>query len=51
MSAFGVASIVGIFYYGYSVFSLVAGAAMDAFGPRKFLPITALLVGSVDGFF
>ena len=45
MSAFGVASIVGIFYYGYSVFSLVAGAAMDAFGPRKFLPITALLVG------
>lgn len=45
MNALGVASIVGLFYYGYSVFSLVAGAAMDAFGPRKILPVTALLIG------
>lgn len=45
MSALGVASILGLFYYGYSVFSLVAGAAMDAFGPRKILPVTALLIG------
>jgi sugar phosphate permease len=27
VSALGVASIVGLFYYGYSPFSLVAGAA------------------------
>jgi len=28
----GVASMLGMFYYGYSPFSLVAGAAIDGFG-------------------
>src|SRR3954463_8322405 len=41
-----VASIVGLFYYGYSPFSLVAGAAMDRFGPRKLLPGAAAVVGA-----
>ena len=45
ISALGVASLVGLFYYGYSPFSLVAGAAMDRFGPRKVLPIGAAVVG------
>ena len=45
VSALGVASIVGLFYYGYSPFSLVAGAAMDQLGPRKVLPIAAAVVG------
>jgi MFS family permease len=45
VSALGVASIVGLFYYGYSPFSLVAGAAMDQLGPRKVLPIAAAMVG------
>src|ERR1700759_428379 len=40
-----VASIVGIFYYGYSPFSLVAGAAMDRLGPRRLLPGAAATVG------
>jgi MFS family permease len=40
-----VASIVGLFYYGYSPFSLVAGAAMDRFGPRRLLPGAAVVVG------
>jgi MFS family permease len=44
-SALGVASIAGLFYYGYSPFSLVAGAAMDRLGPRKVLPIAAAVVG------
>ncbi len=49
-SAFGltpvaVASIVGLFYYGYSPFSLIAGAAMDRIGPRRLLPGAAALVG------
>jgi MFS family permease len=49
-SAFGinvvsVASIVGLFYYGYSPFSLVAGAGMDRLGPRKVIPIGAAVVG------
>ena len=33
-----VASMAGLFYYGYSPFSLVAGAAMDKIGPRRLLP-------------
>jgi MFS family permease len=45
MSALGVASLAGLFYYGYSPFSLVAGAAMDRLGPRKVLPIAAAGVG------
>ena len=45
LSAIGVASIVGLFYYGYAPFSLVAGAAMDRLGPRRVLPIAAAVVG------
>ncbi|HEX2641271.1 MAG TPA: MFS transporter [Pyrinomonadaceae bacterium] len=45
LSALGVASIVGIFYYGYSPFSLVAGVAMDRFGPRRLMPYAAAVVG------
>ena len=40
-----VASIVTLFYYGYSPFSLVAGAAMDRIGPRRLLPGAAAVVG------
>ena len=45
VSAVGVASIVGLFYYGYSPFSLVAGAAMDRFGPRRLVPFAAVVAG------
>jgi MFS family permease len=45
LSALGVASIAGLFYYGYSPFSLVAGSAMDNLGPRRVLPIAAVTVG------
>jgi MFS family permease len=45
LSTLGVASMVGLFYYGYSPFSLVAGVAMDQLGPRKVIPIGAAMVG------
>ncbi|HEX7297251.1 MAG TPA: MFS transporter [Pyrinomonadaceae bacterium] len=45
LSVVGVASIVGLFYYGYSPFSLVAGAAMDRLGPQRLLPLAAATVG------
>src|SRR5215831_8735061 len=45
VSALGVTSIVGLFYYGYSPFSLVAGAAIDRFGAKRIIPIGAALVG------
>jgi MFS family permease len=44
LSAVGVASLVGLFYYGYAPFSLVAGMAMDQLGPRKVVPIGAACV-------
>src|SRR5882672_11846231 len=45
VSTLGVASIVGLFYYGYSPFSLVAGAAIDRLGPRRVVPIGAAVAG------
>jgi MFS family permease len=45
ITTLGVASMVGLFYYGYSPFSLVAGAAMDRLGPRRLLPFAAVVVG------
>jgi MFS family permease len=41
----GIAAIVGMFYYGYSPFSLVAGTAIDRFGAKRIIPIGAALVG------
>src|SRR6185295_13794555 len=45
VNALGVSSIVGMFYYGYSPFSLVAGTAIDRFGAKLVIPIGAALVG------
>jgi MFS family permease len=45
VDALGVSAIVGMFYYGYSPFSLVAGAALDRFGARRIVPIGAAMVG------
>jgi MFS family permease len=45
LTAMGVASLVGLFYYAYSPFSLVAGVAMDRIGPRRVIPIGAATVG------
>src|SRR4051794_26902564 len=45
VSPLAVASIVGLFYYGYAPFSLVAGAAIDSLGPRRLLPAAAATVG------
>jgi MFS family permease len=45
LTALGVASLVGLFYYGYSPFSLVAGVAMDRWGPRRVVPVGAAAVG------
>jgi MFS family permease len=41
----GVASMAGLFYWGYSPFSLVAGVALDRLGPRRVVPLGAAAVG------
>jgi MFS family permease len=45
LTAASVASMVGLFYYGYSPFSLVAGLTMDRLGPRRVVPLGAAAVG------
>lgn len=45
LTTMGVAAMAGLFYYGYSPFSLVAGVALDRLGPRKVVPIGAGAVG------
>jgi MFS family permease len=45
IGAAAVAAMAGLFYYGYSPFSLVAGAALDRWGPRRALPLGAAAVG------
>jgi len=44
MTAVGVASLVGLFYWGYAPFSLIAGVAMDQVGPRAVVPLGAAAV-------
>jgi MFS family permease len=43
ISAAVVASVLGLFYYGYAAFSLVAGAALDRIGARAVIPAGALV--------
>jgi len=45
ITSMGVASLAGLFYYGYSPFSLVAGVALDRFGARRVVPLGAAAVG------
>jgi len=43
LSSLSVASLVGLFYYAYSPFSLVAGAALDRMGAKAVVPAGALV--------
>lgn len=45
LNALGVASIVGLFYYGYSPFSLITGVSLDRLGLKKVIPLGAFAVG------
>ncbi|HET7085562.1 MAG TPA: MFS transporter [Rhizomicrobium sp.] len=45
LTAAGLSTLIGLFYYGYAPFSLVAGIAMDQLGPRKVTPIAAAAIG------
>jgi MFS family permease len=45
VGAVGLTSLLGLFYYGYAPFSLVAGVAMDQLGPRRAVPLGAAVVG------
>src|SRR3974377_56275 len=46
LSAAGVAAMIGLFYYGYAPFSLVAGVALDRLGAKAVIPIGAFTAGT-----
>src|SRR5438045_1805833 len=46
LSAAVMASVLGLFYYGYAALSLVAGTAIDRIGARTVIPAGALLTGT-----
>jgi len=43
LTTVGLVSLVGLFYYGYSPFALVSGAAIDRLGSRAVIPAGALM--------
>jgi MFS family permease len=45
MSSAAVASMLGLFYWGYAPFGFVVGPAVDRLGARKVVPIGAVAVG------
>jgi MFS family permease len=45
LTAGGLSALLGLFYYGYAPFGLVAGLAMDQLGPRKTMPVAAFVAG------
>ena len=49
LTAAGLAGVIGLFYYAYAPFSLVAGVAMDQLGPRRVVPIgcATLAIGAI----
>jgi MFS family permease len=44
LSAAGLTSLLGLFYFGYAPFSLAAGVAMDQLGPRIAIPFGAAVM-------
>src|SRR6187431_2347072 len=49
LTAAGLASVIGLFYYAYAPFSLVAGVALDQLGPRRVVPVgcATLAIGAL----
>jgi sugar phosphate permease len=46
LTTVGVSSLLGLYYYTYSTFALVAGAALDRLGPKYVIP-TGILVTAI----
>ncbi len=43
LTALGVSSLIGLYYYTYSAFAIVAGASLDRFGPKYVIPVGILV--------
>jgi fucose permease len=49
LSALGVSSLIGLYYYTYSTFSIVSGACFDRYGAKYVVPVglALLAIGAV----
>jgi MFS family permease len=49
LKTLGVSSLIGLYYYTYSTFAIIAGASLDRFGPRYAMPVGIMLtaIGAV----
>jgi len=43
LTTLGVSSLVGLYYYTYSTFAIIAGASLDRYGPKYAIPAGILL--------
>jgi MFS family permease len=46
LTTLGVSSLLGLYYYTYAAFSIVAGAALDRWGAKYTIPIGVLLLAT-----
>src|ERR1700679_882289 len=44
LSALGVSSLIGLYYYTYSTFSIVSGACFDRYGAKYVVPVGGVLL-------
>jgi len=49
LTALGVSSLIGLYYYTYSTFAIIAGASLDRLGPKYVIPagIVVAAIGSI----
>jgi MFS family permease len=43
LTTLGISSLIGLYYYTYSIFAIVAGAALDRLGPKYVIPLGILV--------
>ena len=46
LSALGVSSLLGVYYYTYSTFAIIAGASLDRWGAKYTLPVSVTLLAA-----
>ena len=46
LTTLGVSSLIGLYYYTYSAFAIVAGASLDRLGPKYVIPIGILITAA-----
>jgi len=51
LTTYGVSSLLGLYYYTYSTFGIVAGASLDRWGAKYTIPLGVLMLAAGIGMF